>query len=512
MKLFFKHLDDPHHKVAQAALSTLAEMIPSCRKPFESYIERILPHVFSRLIDQKELIRQSCSTTLETVSKTYGIDSLLPALLRSLDEQRSPKAKLAVIEFAINSFNKNSINSEGSGNSGILKLWLAKLAPLVHDKNTKLKEAAITCIIAVYSHFDSASVLNFILCLSIEEQNSLRRVLKQFTPRIESDVVGTSSEEGYAGASKKSQFFGRYSAGSVDSEGGRKWNSMQESILILGSIGHEGSHDTRDQLYQGLDSSYYLEVVTSKSMDLTSNVNGVVENMGLWTTHLENTDPVMGLESSLSTPRLDVNGMGSSGHGEVPVLTLGNRSSELDLNHEKLTVTKTSSTPDVGTSIPQILHQICNGSDENESVSKRVALQQLIDLSVANDQLVWSKYFNQILTVVLEVLDDPDSLIRELALSLLVEMLTNQVSSEAERCLTIVLCQYDPFRCLTVIVPLLVSEDEKNLVTCINFFDKAQLNEKKRLAICCAYYRRSFWEVFRHVLRCSFQFFSSLLS
>ncbi|OWM82237.1 hypothetical protein CDL15_Pgr001811 [Punica granatum] len=55
MKLFFQHLDDPHHKVAQAALSTLADIIPSCRKPFESYMERILPHVFSRLTDPKEL-------------------------------------------------------------------------------------------------------------------------------------------------------------------------------------------------------------------------------------------------------------------------------------------------------------------------------------------------------------------------------------------------------------------------------------------------------------------------
>ncbi|XLU27844.1 hypothetical protein S245_063910, partial [Arachis hypogaea] len=35
-------------------------------------------------------------------------------------------------------------------------------------------------------------------------------------------------------------------------------------------------------------------------------------------------------------------------------------------------------------------------------------------------------YFNQILTVVLEVLDDSDSSIRELALSMLVEMLKNQ--------------------------------------------------------------------------------------
>lgn len=37
------------------------------------------------------------------------------------------------------------------------------------------------------------------------------------------------------------------------------------------------------------------------------------------------------------------------------------------------------------------------------------------------------QYFNQILTAVLEVLDDSDSSIRELALTLIVEMLKNQV-------------------------------------------------------------------------------------
>ncbi|THU56226.1 hypothetical protein C4D60_Mb11t15060 [Musa balbisiana] len=250
MKLFFRYLDDPHHKVAQAAFSTLAEIIPSCRKPFESYLERTLPHVFSRLIDPKELVRQPCSATLEIVGKTYNIDSLLPALLRSLDEQRSPKAKLAVIQFANNSFNKHTINADGYSNNGFLKLWLAKLAPLVNDKNVRLKEASISGIISVYSHFDPTAVLNFILSLSVEEQNSLRRALKQYTPRIEvdlmnflqnkkerqrskpfydqSDVVGTSSEEGYVGASKKSHHFGRYSAGSVDDEGGKKWSLTHE--------------------------------------------------------------------------------------------------------------------------------------------------------------------------------------------------------------------------------------------------------------------------------------------
>jgi CLIP-associating protein 1/2 len=56
-----------------------------------------------------------------------------------------------------------------------------------------------------------------------------------------------------------------------------------------------------------------------------------------------------------------------------------------------------------------------NGKPAEE---KQEALQQLILLSRANDSSTWSQYFNQILTVVLESLDDPNSSIRELSLSL----------------------------------------------------------------------------------------------
>lgn len=38
-----------------------------------------------------------------------------------------------------------------------------------------------------------------------------------------------------------------------------------------------------------------------------------------------------------------------------------------------------------------------------------------------------SQYFNQILTAVLEVLDDSEASVRELVLSLMLEMLNNQV-------------------------------------------------------------------------------------
>ncbi|KAK7284196.1 hypothetical protein RJT34_18937 [Clitoria ternatea] len=531
MKLFFQHLDDPHHKVAQAALSTLADIVPACRKPFESYMERILPHVFSRLIDPKELVRQPCSTTLEVVSKTYSIDSLLPALLRSLDEQRSPKAKLAVIEFAINSFNKHAMNPEGAANIGILKLWLAKLTPLVHDKNTKLKEAAITCIISVYSHFDSTAVLNFILSLSVEEQNSLRRALKQYTPRIEvdlmnylqskkerqrskssydsSDVVGTSSEDGYAGFSRKAHYLGRYSAGSLESDGGRKWSS-QDSTLIKASLSQTTLDGTQEHSLNNPETDPTIDNFGSKTKDLPYAVNPMGQNFGSLSSQHGHVDSSMNFEG-LSTPGLDVNGLMSLEHLNVAEGYVHDKdhSSELEFNHHSAEDVKINSMTDTGPSIPQILHTICSGGDGSPISSKRAALQQLVEASITNDHSVWMKYFNQILTVVLEVLDDLDSSVRELALSLIVEMLKNQkdamensveiviekllhvtkdiipkVSNEAEHCLTIVLSQYDPFRCLSVVVPLLVTEDEKTLVICINCLTKlvGRLSQEELMA------------------------------
>ncbi|XP_056169276.1 CLIP-associated protein-like [Syzygium oleosum] len=519
MKLFFQHLDDPHHKVAQAALSTLADIIKSCRKPFEGYMERIVPHVFSRLIDPKELVRQPCSATLEILSKSYSTDSLLPAFLRSLDEQRSPKAKLAVIEFAINSFNKHVANSEGSGNIGILKLWLAKLTPLAHDKNTKLKEAAISCLISIYSHYDSTAFLNFVLSLSVDEQNSLRRALKQYTPRIEvdlmnflqskrerqrsksgydpSDVVGSSSEDGYIGQQRMGNFFGRCSAGSLDSNGGRKWSSMQDSSLPTGGI--VASNETHDSLYRDFSDS--------KSEDLSCTINLTDNNIDSQIGRIEHVSTV-NLEG-WSSPQVDINAMGSSDLGAAENFSPdGETSAEADLDNRNFSASKVNALPDEP-SIPQILHLIGNSNDDVSSSNRRTGLQQLVEISQASDISIWTKYFNQILTIVLEVLDDSDSLIRELGLLSIAEILQNQkdmieesieiviekllhankddvakVSNEAEHCLSIVLSKYDPFRCLSVIVPLLVTEDEKMLVTCINCLTKlvGRLSQEELMA------------------------------
>ncbi|KAH7669682.1 CLASP N-terminal domain-containing protein [Dioscorea alata] len=496
MKLFFQHLDDPHHKVAQAAFLTLAEIIPTCRKLFESYLERTIPHVFSRLIDPKELVRQPCLTTLDIVGKTYGIESLLPALVRSLDEQRSPKAKLAVIEFANNFFGKRTLNSDGCSNNSFLKLWLAKLVPLVNDKNTKLKEAAISGIISVYSHLDPVLVLNFILSLAVDKQNSLRRTLKQYTPRIEvelinflqnkkerqcskslydqSDTVGTSSEEGYAGILKKSLLFGRYSSGSVDCEGGGKWSGAQEINQISVAIAQAASDETVQCLYQHFEASSDSEGCGFRNKDLKYNINTDLESVGSLINYSENADKKMVVESLLTTPCMDnndlVNNVDQKALGTLVVHSIN----EGELTEEKLSCVNRHSIADNELIIPQLLHQVCNGTDSTSSYPTREALQELVKASLVNDHSIWTKYFNQILTSVLEVLDDSNSSTRELALSLITELLNNQKELMEDSIEMVIEKLLHATKDVVgkVIVPLLVSDDERTLVICINCLTK----------------------------------------
>lgn len=286
---------------------------------------------------------------------------------------------MAVIEFTNSSFSKHPVYSEGYNNNGFLKLWISKLHPLVNDKKIKLKEAAISGIISVHSHYDSTSVLNFILSLSIEEQNSLRRALKQYTPRIEvdlvsflqsrkerqrpksfyeqSDVVLTSSEEGYGGTSKKGHFFGRYLAGSVDNEGLSKLSSMQESLK---SIGQVTSVETQQPLFSNTELVSDSVSLGHKSKNLKYDDDVVVESTRSRAKCLENSDSVMDLETSVATPCLDITRLVSSDGRKAKRSNLGNERStcEMEATNENTACLKSSHNPKNGPSIPQLLHQV----------------------------------------------------------------------------------------------------------------------------------------------------------
>jgi CLIP-associating protein 1/2 len=209
MRFVSRYLDDPHHKVAHAALSSLAEIMPFFKKPFEQYLDQTLPHVFSRLNDPKESIKLQCLAILTLAGESYSIDSLLPALLRSLDEQKSPRSRLAVLEFAKSSFAKCSVNSDIYSSSSFLKLWFGKLTLLFKDKNSKVKEAAVIGLSSIYSHYDPASMLSFLVSLSMDEQKRLTRAMKQLIPMIGSDLEEFLQQKRQR---QKAPYFDRFAA------------------------------------------------------------------------------------------------------------------------------------------------------------------------------------------------------------------------------------------------------------------------------------------------------------
>ncbi|GBG73139.1 hypothetical protein CBR_g12856 [Chara braunii] len=192
MILYSSFLGDSHHRVAQAALAALAELLPLCRKSFEAYLERILPLLFNRLIDQKEASRKMSARVLKTAAELYPIELLLPALLRSLDEQRSPKAKMAVIEFGVSALKRPRMavgEHVPAVSSIMLKHWMSKLVPLTNDKQQKLRLTAVAGIVAVHSQLDANTVVSYIANMPIEEQSQLRKVLRQYAPAVEADLL-----------------------------------------------------------------------------------------------------------------------------------------------------------------------------------------------------------------------------------------------------------------------------------------------------------------------------------
>ncbi|XP_047080200.1 CLIP-associated protein-like [Lolium rigidum] len=435
MRFVSRYLDDPHHKVAHAALSSLAEIMPFFKKPFEQYLDQTLPHVFSRLNDPKESIKQQCLAILTLAGESYSIDSLLPALLRSLDEQKSPKSRLAVLEFAKSSFAKCSVNSDIYSSSSFLKLWLGKLTLLFKDKNSKVKEAAVIGLSSIYSHYDPASMLSFLVSLSMDEQKRLTRAMKQLIPMIGSDLEEFLQQKRQR---QKAPYFDRFAATDPHprSYAGKQNKSQQYDA-------YQSNYVKADDVF-----SSACQYVPNSPLEAQGRRAGKIE-------HESYGRRAEMVNKSSSTTRL------SSG---IP------RRSDYSMLSENTVESR---------SIPQMYHQDEAGLPE------------------MNGHPVSIKNLYQMSSSLLEMLDDPNESTRELALSLLVGILEKQekalencietlvvkllhatkdaslkVVNQAHVCLTTVVTQFDPLRCFRAIASQLVSHDEKILIVSINSLSK----------------------------------------
>jgi CLIP-associating protein 1/2 len=128
---------------------------------------------------------------------------------------------------------------------------------------------------------------------------------------------------------------------------------------------------------------------------------------------------------------------------------------------------------------------------------KQDEMSQMEEVPEINGPSVSIKNLQQMSSSLLEMLDDPEESTRELALTLLVEILEKQrkamencidtlivkllhatkdaalkVVNQAHICLTTVVTQFDPLTCLRAIASQLANQDEKVLIVSINSLSK----------------------------------------
>ncbi|OQU85948.1 hypothetical protein SORBI_3004G344200 [Sorghum bicolor] len=512
MRLVCRYLDDPHHKVAQAALSSLAEIMPAFKKPFEHYLDKTLPHIFSRLNDPKESIKQQCLGILKHANESYPIDSLLPALLRSLDEQKSPKSKLAVLEFANASFVKCTVNSESYSSSSFLKPWLGKLALLFNDKNKKLKEVTVVGFSSIYSHYDPESMLSFLVTLSMEEQKRLRRAMMQLIPTIESDFEEflqqkrhkqKASFDGFtaksplhpASQSAKSPLHPAYRSSKSPAHPRSAKSPLHSAYKYAKSPLHPSYQPAKSPLHQAYQSnSVKTDDCFSSALQCLPNIS--LEVKGYRTERIEFESPnesyghkaeMMDKKSCTLRSRNDL-------RRRIDFSVISDnivQSASRDSWSAKVFDEPNDNELHINTRKSKVMRM------RNDSQDHEKAVSQLEEDSETNGHPVPTKNLHQMSSSLLEMLDDPDVPTRELALSLLVEILEKhrkaienciellivkllhatkdgalKVVNQAHICLTTVVTQFDPLRCLGLVIRL--SED--NLMAHLSTFLPALLD------------------------------------
>lgn len=458
MRFVSRYLNDPHHKVAHAALLSLAEIMPVFKKPFEHYLDKMLPHIFSRLNDPKESIKQKCLAILKLGGEIFSIDSLLPALLRSLDEQKSAKSKLAVLEFANASFVKCTVNSDSYSSSSFLKPWLGKLTLLFKDRNNKLKEAAVIGLSSIYSHYDPASMLSFLVTLSMEEQKQLRWAMKQLIPMIESELEEFLQQKRHK---QNVPSFDRFA--STDQRHAKSFVEKQNKPQ---------QHDACQSNYYGADDifSSAFQYLPNIPLEVYEHHTGKVESVSGNESYGQKAEI---MDKGSSTTRLSSGFPGRSDYSVLSENTVESRSKDVWINDFQ----------SHGPGISQTYHQ-----DTPSQMDKGPE---------TGGHSVLIKNLHQMSSSLLEMLDNPDESTREFALSLLVEILEKQgkamenciealvakllhatkgaalkVVNQAHICLTTVVTKFDPVRCLRAIASQLVCHDEKILVVSINSLSK----------------------------------------
>eukprot|EP01048_Picozoa_sp_COSAG05_P008342 COSAG05_NODE_630_length_8210_cov_5.004563_3_plen_588_part_00 len=181
-----EHANDAHHRVCQAVLTMLASYFGLFADQLESYLERILPKVFLKISDAKEGTRDAAVKVLEAMRVAYSCEVLLPLLLRTL-EHTNTKVRLSCIDFL--HYLLEHCQAEAApylSSASHMKAFIARLCPLVTDKNAALRKLAARTLAQLHSA-NAPHFLAGMAPLPLSEQTNAKKAM-------EAHVIGLDAE------------------------------------------------------------------------------------------------------------------------------------------------------------------------------------------------------------------------------------------------------------------------------------------------------------------------------
>ena len=181
------NVSHPHAKVASAALDCLAELTPVCMPALNAFLERLLPLLFPRLVDAKQIIRELATEVLTAIGSNSSPDMLLPGLIKSLDAVRTTKGRIGIVEFSAHYLvgDVDVLDTDAhASHAQIRREWLEKLVPFFSDKNAELRSASTQCIIAVYNS-DVGAISADVLKLPLDVREVIVSLLARELPELE---------------------------------------------------------------------------------------------------------------------------------------------------------------------------------------------------------------------------------------------------------------------------------------------------------------------------------------
>ncbi|GJM87342.1 hypothetical protein PR202_ga03286 [Eleusine coracana subsp. coracana] len=388
------------------------------------------------------------------------------------------------------------------------------------DKNNKLKEVAVAGFSSIYSHYDPASVLSFLVSMPMEEQKRLRWAMKQLIPTVETDLEEFLQQRRHkqrapsfdtftaksplhpAYQSAKSPLHPAYQSAksplhpayqSAKSPLHPAYQSAKSPLhpayQSSKSPLHPAYHSAKSPMHPAYQSnsvegddlfSSAPQCLPNISLELQEYSHGKIEPESSNESYGHKAEMVAKKSSTMNSRNCLLFG---SDYGVVSENT--DRSASRDQRNNKRFDELNTSEPSINFGNNEVMR---NKSHDHED-----AVSQFNEVSKTNGHCASTKMSSSLL----EMLDDPDEATRELALSLLVEVLEKQrtamegcietliakllhatkdatlkVVNQAHICLTTVITQFDPLRCLRTIASQLACQDEKILLISINSLSK----------------------------------------